>query len=118
MNETECFICLDSIYKCKKGTDVKKLNCCHNQIHNYCLINLFLYNHNNCPLCRRNLDIYDYISKKEFSDVISMSEHFVLFFSPKIAAFYFNYALRKYFISILLIYTCILLLVCTLIVVI
>jgi len=66
-------------------------------------------------LCRRTLDIHDYISKKEFSEVISMSNHLKLFFSPKIADFYFNYALKKYFVWILLFYTCVLLLICTLI---
>lgn len=119
MNDVnECFICLESLYKCKKSSGVKNFNCCNNQIHSHCLINLFLYNHTNCPLCRRTLDIHDYISKKEFSEVISISNHLVLFFSPKITEFYFNYALKKYFVWILSVYTCVLLLVYVLIVVI
>lgn len=116
MNDAnECFICLESLC-CKKNIGIKNLNCCNKQIHNRCLINLFLYNHINCPLCRRPLDIYDYISKKEFSDIISISNHISLFFSPKVTEFYINYTLKNYFVWILSVYIFVLLFVCILIV--
>ena len=46
----------------------KVLNCCNNTIHKYCLMILFLYGYEDCPLCRCNICINDYFTLDDFHD--------------------------------------------------
>jgi len=46
----------------------KVLNCCSNTIHKYCLLILFLYGYEDCPLCRCNICINDYFTLDDFHD--------------------------------------------------
>lgn len=102
----ECFICLETFeHENCENSQTKILKCCKNKIHNKCLVHLFLYNHDNCPLCRSYLDVYSYLSKKDFSNVIFHSDTFSISFSPKITEFYINYNFKKYFVILSYIYT-------------
>jgi hypothetical protein len=105
----ECFICLENL-KNEKYNEIE-LKCCKNKIHDNCLVHLFLYNHDKCPLCRNYLDIYNYVSKKEFSNIIRKSEIFSISFSPKITEFYINYTFRNYFVLLFTVYTIFILLI-------
>jgi len=53
-----------------KGNSInyKILNCCNNTIHKYCLMILFLYGYEDCPLCRCNICINDYFTVDDFHD--------------------------------------------------
>ena len=49
---TECCICLVEL----ENTQIIKLECCNNYIHQLCNDNLINNNINNCPLCRCKLN--------------------------------------------------------------
>lgn len=52
----------------RRQGNYKVLNCCNNTIHKYCLMILFLYGYEDCPLCRCNICINDYFTLDDFHD--------------------------------------------------
>lgn len=98
----ECFICLEDVNCCKKKT----LKCCKNQIHTECLVYLFLYDHENCPMCRSSMNVYNYLSKKEFKEIINKKDNLiVLVHTPKITEFYLNSMIHEYLFFFLCAYS-------------
>ncbi|KAI5674302.1 hypothetical protein M9H77_14666 [Catharanthus roseus] len=52
MNEFECAVCLSAF---EEGEDVKQLPRCKHSFHTSC-IDMWLYSHRDCPLCRSPVD--------------------------------------------------------------
>lgn len=107
---TECCICLVEL----ENTQIIKLECCNNYIHQLCNDNLINNNINNCPLCRCKLnyvtiDINDintqYYQQNEQNQetinilpcykliIISFVVVFIVIFC--ICAFYYNFTSKN-----------------------
>ncbi len=53
-----CCICLD----CHSRSSLK-LNCCQQFIHRQCFLLLMLNGHDKCPLCRKDIHVYNYFTE-------------------------------------------------------
>lgn len=73
----ECYVCLETI----NDKEYSILQCCDkstNQIHNSCLLTLYLNSMNhesNCPLCRHMFDIKDYLDINQLKKLVDKLQH-------------------------------------------
>lgn len=69
-NDDICFICLDNFSNSNDHKNSIKVNCCKNYIHEDCLIELFVCQYINCPLCRKTILINDYYNQDTFNSIV------------------------------------------------
>lgn len=73
----ECYVCLETI----NDKEYSTLQCCYkstNQIHNSCLLTLYLNSINYesaCPLCRRMFDIKEYLDINQLKKLVNKLQH-------------------------------------------
>ena len=95
----ECFICLENL------NNSITLKCCNNKIHNNCLVSLFLFEHDKCPMCRKSMNIIKYLSKNDFKKIVKKLDNMIYLRHYRvITKIYLEYSIRVFSFYILVLF--------------